>query len=188
MRCRTANETVMPSLENRQNRNKRKEMWQKCGHKKVILLRSMTHSRALRSLKLYRMHVKIPMLCPHPFCVYICVCLYPGGLLPHQGSGTMDPERISSIWTGVVRKTSYTLFLSSSFSLSLHLFPLYLFISQCIISCLIVLYHSSPIKSFVLPLAKVTTVYYYAQCVSLFYLFNNLLEDQGRGKTEPMDR
>lgn len=121
---------VMPSLENRQNRNKRKEMWQKCGHKKVILLRSMTHGRALRSLKLYRMHVKIPMLCPHPFSVYICVCLYPGGLLPHQGSGTMDPERISSIWTGVVRKTSYTLFLSSSFGfLSIFPFCISLFLS-----------------------------------------------------------
>ncbi len=140
----------------------KQKMWKKCGHKKcqVILWSSTTHRTALRSLKPYRMHVKIPMLCPHPFCVYICVCLYPGGLLPHQGSGTMDPERISSTWTGVVRKTSYPLFLSSSFSLSFHLFLLYLFISQSIISHLIVLYHSSLTSRIVLPLARVSTVHY----------------------------
>lgn len=126
----------------------------------VILLRSITHRTVLRSLKPYRMPVKIPMLCPHPFCVYICVCLYTGGLLPHQGSGTMDPERISSTCTGVVRKNSYLIFLSSSLSLSFQLFLLYLFNSQSIISHLKVLYHSSLTNRFVLLLAKVSTVHY----------------------------
>jgi len=71
------NDIIMPSLENWPNRKKRKEMWQTCSHKKhqVILWRSMNLSTALRSLKLYRMHVNIPLLCPHPFCVYICVCI-----------------------------------------------------------------------------------------------------------------
>lgn len=123
----------------------------------VVILRSITHRTALRSLKPYRMHVKIPMLCPHPFCVYICVCLYPGGLLPHQGSGTMDPERISSTWTGVVRKTSYPLF---SLFLFLALFPSFPFVSLYYSKHHISPNHSSLTNGFVLPLAKVSTVHY----------------------------
>lgn len=104
---------------------------------------------------------KDPHALPSSFlCVYrICGCLYPGGLLPHQGSETMDPERISSTWTGVVRKP-HTHFFSLPLSLSFHFFLLHLFISQSIIYCRIVLYHSSLTSRIVLPLAKVSTVHY----------------------------
>lgn len=116
----------------------------------------MILSTALRSLKLYRIHVKSHMLCPHPFCVYIqYVSVYILGACYHIKVQEQWTQNGYPPYEQVWWEKPHTLFFSLPLSVFLSIFPFYLFISQWIISCLIVLYYSCPTNSSVLPLAKV---------------------------------
>ncbi len=116
-------------LENQmQNQNKIKEMWKKCAHKNVsgYLWISTTHRTALRSLKPYRMHVKIPC-----FALILSVCIPYMWVFISWGLVTTSRFRNNGPRADILHmdrcdeKTSYPLFLSSSFSL----FPLFPFVS-----------------------------------------------------------